>query len=102
MPSDSKTLYPMLGVGAFMTMFFAGIVLAHEIGLACTALLAVGLLCACLGAVLVSELERRDRAGRGEGPRGAPRKPAPSAPLPAAPAPPRRPRRRWLPLPEST
>ena len=89
MPSDSKILYPMLAVGAFMSMFLAGIVLAHELGLACTALLAVGLLAACLGATLVSELERRERAGLGEGPRHArpslPRADDVPTPAPAAP-----------------
>ncbi len=33
MHAHNGTLYPMLGVGAFMTMFWTGIVVGHELGL---------------------------------------------------------------------
>jgi hypothetical protein len=33
MHAHNGTLYPMLGVGAFMTMFWRGIVVGHELGL---------------------------------------------------------------------
>lgn len=60
MYSNSGTLYPMLGVGSFMAMFWTGIVLGYELGLGCASLLILGLLCACVGTVCVCELQRRD------------------------------------------
>jgi len=60
MNTSGKMLYPMLAVGAFMVMFWTGVVVGYELGLSCLSLLAAGLASACLGAVLVSELERRD------------------------------------------
>ena len=44
MYSNSGTLYPMLGVGSFMAMFWTGIVLGYELGLGCMSLLILGLL----------------------------------------------------------
>lgn len=63
MHSHNATLYPMLGVGAFMAMFWTGIVVGHEIGLGCASLLIMGLLSACIGTVGVCELQRRDGQG---------------------------------------
>ncbi len=63
MHTHNATLYPMLGVGAFMTMFWTGVVVGHELGLACVSLLIMGLLCACIACVGVCELQRRDRQG---------------------------------------
>ena len=63
MHTHNGTLYPMLGVGAFMTMFWTGIVVGHEFGLSCTSLLIMGLLCACTASVGVCELQRRDGLG---------------------------------------
>lgn len=59
----TSTLYPMMAVGAFMTMFWTGVVVGHELGLSCFSLLVTGLLSGCIATVLVSELERRDRYG---------------------------------------
>ena len=61
MHSHNGTLYPMLAVGAFMAMFWTGVVAGHALGLGCLSLLMTGLLCACLGTIGVCELERRDR-----------------------------------------
>ena len=57
------TLYPMLGVGAFMTKFWTGIVVGNELGLGCASLFIMGLLSACIGTVGVCELQRRDSRG---------------------------------------
>ena len=69
MHTHNATLYPMLGVGAFMTMFWTGVVLGHELGLSCASLLIVGLLCACSASVGVCELQRRDAQGLAAGTR---------------------------------
>lgn len=63
MHSHNGTLYPMLGVGAFMAMFWTGVVVGHELGVGCSALLILGLLFGCIASVGVCELERRDRVG---------------------------------------
>jgi hypothetical protein len=63
MHTHNGTLYPMLGVGAFMTMFWTGVVLAHELGLGCASLVITGLLCGCIATVGVCELQRRDAHG---------------------------------------
>lgn len=63
MHTHNATLYPMLGVGAFMAMFWTGIVVGHELGLGCASLLITGLLSACIGTVGVCELQRRDGHG---------------------------------------
>jgi hypothetical protein len=76
MNTHSGTLYPMLAVGAFMCMFWTGIVVGHELGLTCFPLLAAGLLSGCVATIGVAELERRDRQGI---PRQQPGE-APSAP----------------------
>ena len=52
-----STLYPMLGVGAFMVMFWVGFVLGYEAGLGCL-ILPCGLLFGALGTQLVVKLER--------------------------------------------
>ncbi len=63
MHTHNATLYPMLGVGAFMVMFWTGIVVGHELGLECASLLISGLLSACIGTVGVCELQKRDAHG---------------------------------------
>lgn len=63
MYTDNNTLYPMLGVGAFVTMFWVGVVAGYELGLSCASLLIMGLLSACIATVGVCELQRRDRLG---------------------------------------
>ena len=75
MYSSNGTLYPMLGVGSFMTMFWTGIVLGYELGLGCMSLLILGLLSGCVATVGVCELQRRDGHGlpaRGRAPRSTP------------------------------
>lgn len=69
MHTHNGTLYPMLAVGAFMAMFWAGMVAGHALGLGCFALFATGLLSACLGTIGVCELQRRDRCGTHLAPR---------------------------------
>lgn len=56
---SDKVLYPMLGVGAFFTMFWTGVVVGHELGMACLPLLMNGMLFGCAGTLLVVKLERR-------------------------------------------
>ena len=63
MHTHNGTLYPMLGVGAFMAMFWTGIVLGHELGLGCISMLMTGLLCGSIATVGVCELQRRDGHG---------------------------------------
>lgn len=63
MYSHSGTLYPMLGVGAFVSMFWTGIVVGNELGLSCASLLIMGLLSGCIATVGVCELQRRDGHG---------------------------------------
>ena len=63
MHTHNATLYPMLAVGAFMAMFWTGVVAGHALGLGCLALLLTALVSACLGTIGVCELERRDRHG---------------------------------------
>jgi hypothetical protein len=63
MHAHNGTLYPMLGVGAFMTMFWTGIVVGHELGLGCASLLIMGLLSGFVATVGVCELQRRDGFG---------------------------------------
>lgn len=60
MYSHSATLYPMLAVGAFMGMFWTGIVVGHELGVGCITLPILGLLSGCIASVGVCELQRRD------------------------------------------
>jgi hypothetical protein len=84
MYSHNGTLYPMLGVGAFMTMFWTGIVIGDALGLGCVALPVLGLLSGCIATLGVCELQRRDghgpasagRAGQGVHPAGRPLAPA--------------------------
>jgi len=63
MHTHNGTLYPMLAVGAFMAMFWTGVVAGHALGLGCFSLFVTGILSACLGTIAVCELERRDRHG---------------------------------------
>lgn len=53
-----KTLYPMLGVGAFVVMFWVGFVSGYEAGLGCL-ILPIGFLFGALGTQLVVTLEQR-------------------------------------------
>ena len=69
MHTHNGTLYPMLGVGAFMTMFWTGFVVGHELGLSCAPLLIMGFLFACAATVGVCELQRRDGQGLATGAR---------------------------------
>lgn len=71
MYSNSGTLYPMLGVGSFVTMFWTGVVAGYELGLGCMPLLILGLLSGCIATVAVCELQRRDGHGLRADPRGA-------------------------------
>ncbi len=78
MHTHNGTLYPMLGVGAFMTMFWTGVVVGHELGLGCASLLLMGLLSGCIATVGICELQRRDGHGLAADARG--RVPARSRP----------------------
>jgi hypothetical protein len=63
MYGNNGTLYPMLGVGSFVTMFWTGVVIGYEFGLGCMPLLILGLLCGSIATVGVCELQRRDGHG---------------------------------------
>jgi hypothetical protein len=71
MHTHNGTLYPMLGVGAFMTMFWTGVVVGYELGLGCVSMLITGLLFGCIASVGVCELQRRDGQGLASDPRAA-------------------------------
>jgi len=64
MGSGEKTLYPMLGVGAFFVMFWVGFVVGHELGLSCGLFLLNALFFACSGAWFVVRLEFADACRR--------------------------------------
>ncbi len=60
MTGGGKTLYPMLGVGAFFVMFWVGFVVGFELGLSCGLFLLNALFFACAGAWCVVRLELAD------------------------------------------
>jgi hypothetical protein len=60
MTGGGKTLYPMLGVGAFFVMFWVGFVVGFELGLSCGLFLLNALFFACTGAWCVVRLEIAD------------------------------------------
>lgn len=60
MTGGEKTLYPMLGVGAFFVMFWVGFVVGYELGLSCGLFLLNALFFACTGAWCVVRLELAD------------------------------------------
>lgn len=60
MTGGGKTLYPMLGVGAFFVMFWVGFVVGYELGLSCGLFLLNALAFACTGAWCVVRLELAD------------------------------------------
>ena len=64
MGSGEKTLYPMLGVGAFFVMFWVGFVVGHELGLSCGLFLLNALFFACSGTWFVVRLESADACRR--------------------------------------
>ncbi len=78
MHAHNGTLYPMLGVGAFMTMFWTGIVVGDALGLSCASLLIMGFLSGFVASVGVCELQRRDGFGLATEARG--RVPQPKRP----------------------
>lgn len=57
MTGSERTLYPMLGVGAFFVMFWVGFVVGYELGLSCGLFLLNALFFACTGAWCVVRLE---------------------------------------------
>ena len=77
MYSNNGTLYPMLGVGSFVTMFWTGVVIGYEFGLGCMPLLILGLLSGSIATVGVCELQRRDGHGLGKGGHGSAAEPSP-------------------------
>ncbi len=60
MTGGEKTLYPMLGVGAFFVMFWVGFVVGYELDLGCGLFLLNALFFACTGAWCVVRLELAD------------------------------------------
>lgn len=60
MTGGERTLYPMLGVGAFFVMFWVGFVVGYELGLSCGLFLLNALFFACAGAWCVVRLELAD------------------------------------------
>lgn len=64
MGGGEKTLYPMLGVGAFFVMFWVGFVVGYELGLSCGLLLLNALFFACSGTWFVVRLESADAGAR--------------------------------------
>lgn len=60
MTGGERTLYPMLGVGAFFVMFWVGFVVSYELGLACWLYPLNAFLFACSGAWFVARLQVAD------------------------------------------
>jgi hypothetical protein len=60
MYGSERTLYPMLGVGAFFVMFWVGFVVSYELGLACWMLVFNAFASACMGAWFVARLQIAD------------------------------------------
>ncbi len=60
MIGSERTLYPMLGVGAFFVMFWVGFVVGYELGLNCGLFLLNAFFFACTGAWCVVKLEMAD------------------------------------------
>lgn len=60
MIGSERTLYPMLGVGAFFVMFWVGFVVGYELGLSCGLFLLNAFFFACTGAWCVVRLEMAD------------------------------------------
>lgn len=64
MTGSGKTLYPMLGVGAFFVMFWTGFVVGYELGLSCGWFLLNALFFGCAGCYFVVRLEAADACPR--------------------------------------
>lgn len=64
MTGSGKTLYPMLGVGAFFVMFWTGFVVGYELGLSCGLFLLNALFFGCAGCYFVVRLEAADACPR--------------------------------------
>lgn len=64
MTGCGKTLYPMLGVGAFFVMFWTGFVVGYELGLSCGLFLLNALFFGCAGCYFVVRLEAADACPR--------------------------------------
>ncbi len=60
MTGSERTLYPMLGVGAFFVMFWVGFVVGYELGLNCWLFPLNAFLFACSGAWFVARLQVAD------------------------------------------
>ena len=60
MTGNERTLYPMLGVGAFFVMFWVGFVVGYELGLNCWLFALNAFVFACSGAWFVARLQVAD------------------------------------------
>jgi len=58
--NGEKLLYPVLGTGCFLALFWLGYVVAHQIGLHAVTGPVIGLVTGCAGVTLVVQLERPD------------------------------------------
>lgn len=89
MAGGEKTLYPMLGVGAFFVMFWVGFLVGYELGLGCGLFLLNALFFAFSGTYFVVRLESADLGRRlpPPPPSGSGREAARTLPRPAFPHP---------------
>lgn len=60
---SNRPLYPMVGTGAFIAMFLAGLSAGHQLGLHILTTLLLGYLAGCAGVSLIARLERSDKGG---------------------------------------
>ena len=76
---SGKTLYPMMGVGAFNIMFWLGFIVGHDIGLSCWGMFLNAFLFGGLGTYGIVKLEGYERGGsrRSEARETSPEKQAP-------------------------
>ena len=68
MTGSDNVMYPMLGVGGFFAAFWAGFVIAYEVGAPCLMMPVVGLLTGVAASAFVAGLEssaRGERVDRG-------------------------------------
>lgn len=59
--NSGKTLYPMMGVGAFNIMFWLGFIVGHDIGLSCWGMFFNAFLFGSLGTYGIIKLEGNER-----------------------------------------
>jgi hypothetical protein len=58
---DGKLLYPVVGIGSFIAMFWLGVTVAYGFDLPGAMVVLIGIVAGCAGASLIARIERSDR-----------------------------------------